>query len=123
MNKIGFGTMMVALVFGAGLAQVGALAGDQASTASAPGQSLSTGESTGEKGWKLTHEQRLKMAKMHERMAACLRSDKPLKDCHADMVKACHEAMGKEGCHRMAEWSHDHAHHETKPGGSGTSSP
>lgn len=40
----------------------------------------------------LTKEQRQKMADVHEKMAACLRSDKPIEDCHAEMMKQ-HDMM------------------------------
>jgi hypothetical protein len=39
-----------------------------------------------------TKEQREKMAEAHEKIAACLRSDKPIEECHAEM-KQMHEAM------------------------------
>jgi len=34
-----------------------------------------------------TKEQREKMAEAHEQMAACLRSDKAIEDCHKEMMK------------------------------------
>jgi hypothetical protein len=34
----------------------------------------------------------------HEQMAACLRSDKSMSDCHNEMKKNCREAFGAEGC-------------------------
>lgn len=39
-----------------------------------------------------TKEQRAKMAEHHEKMAACLRSDKTMKECHEQMKKACEES-------------------------------
>ena len=39
-----------------------------------------------------TREQREKMAAAHEKIAACLRSDRPIDECHAEMMKM-HEAM------------------------------
>ena len=44
----------------------------------------------------MTPEQREKMASAHEKMAVCLRSDKPLKDCHDEMKKTCRDVMGGE---------------------------
>lgn len=44
----------------------------------------------------LTKEQRSKMADMHEKMAACLRSDKAMSECHKEMMDAC-KAVG-EAC-------------------------
>lgn len=49
----------------------------------------------------LSKEQREKMATIHEQMAACLRSDKPVADCHKEAMKSCQEMMGKEGCPMM----------------------
>ena len=46
----------------------------------------------------MTPEQRGKMADAHDKMASCLRSDRPMKDCHEEMMKSCQENMGKEGC-------------------------
>jgi hypothetical protein len=43
-------------------------------------------------------ETREKMAVLHEQMAACLRSDKSLSECHAQMMKSCHESLGANGC-------------------------
>jgi len=43
-------------------------------------------------------EMREKMAAMHERMAACLRSDRPVADCRKEMQQGCQAVMGKEGC-------------------------
>ncbi len=72
-----------------------------------------------------THEMREKMAGAHEQMAACLRSDRPIADCHGEMMKnhdmmghgeGGHEDMGKEDCahwarheHEMKESMKDHA--------------
>ncbi len=39
-------------------------------------------------------EMRAQMATIHEQMAACLRSDKPVADCRAEMIKSCQ----KVGC-------------------------
>lgn len=39
-----------------------------------------------------TKEQREAMAKNHESMAACLRSDKAIADCHDEMLKSCKES-------------------------------
>ena len=51
----------------------------------------------------LNLEQRQKMASLHDKMAACLRSEKPLADCRQEMWKSCKE-MGKEGgCPMMGE--------------------
>lgn len=39
-----------------------------------------------------TKEQRTKMADMHSKMAECLKSEKPMKDCHKEMMDSCKEA-------------------------------
>ena len=46
-------------------------------------------------------EQRERMAEAHEKMAACLRSDRPAADCHREMMQACHDTMGPQGCPMM----------------------
>jgi len=51
-------------------------------------------------------EMREKMATFHEQLAACLRSDKPIAECHKDAMKHHHDMMGKEGCPMMDEDSH-----------------
>jgi Mg2+ and Co2+ transporter CorA len=56
----------------------------------------------------MSKEQREKMATIHEQMAACLRSDKPLADCHKEAMKSCQDAMGKDWCSMMHEHMHDH---------------
>lgn len=50
----------------------------------------------------VTKEQRQKMAQMHEKMAKCLRSDRPFSECHDEMRKGCKD-MGKDGCPMMQE--------------------
>ena len=50
---------------------------------------------------KMTKEQREKMAVSHEKMAVCLRSDKPMKECHEEMMKACTDTMGADACPMM----------------------
>lgn len=49
---------------------------------------------------KMTKEQREKMATLHDKMAACLRSEKAMPDCRDEMKKSCSE-MGEEGCPMM----------------------
>jgi len=55
----------------------------------------------------LSKEQREKMATIHEQMAACLRSDKAIADCHKEAMKSCQEMMGKEDCPMMGGM-HEH---------------
>lgn len=56
----------------------------------------------------LTKEQREKMATIHEQMAACLRSDKPISECHKEAMKSCQDTMGKDGCPMMGGSMHEH---------------
>jgi hypothetical protein len=56
----------------------------------------------------MTKEQREKMATIHEQMAACLRSDKAIDECHKEAMKSCQDAMGKDACSTMHEHMHDH---------------
>jgi hypothetical protein len=89
----------------------GAFAADEAKTAK-PSKKAST---------PMTKEQRDKMASMHEKMAACLRSDKPMSECHSEMRKNCQEMMGKNGCPMMGEMGDmmggDHMMHGGMMGG------
>lgn len=56
-----------------------------------------------------TPEKRTKMAERHEKMAACLRSDKPLSECQTEMRAQCEQdgmspadcPMGGKGPGRM----------------------
>jgi hypothetical protein len=56
----------------------------------------------------LTKEQRQKMATIHEQIAACLRSEKPISECHEEAMKSCQDAMGKDGCPMMGGGMHGH---------------
>lgn len=49
----------------------------------------------------LTKEQRAKMADVHQKMAECLRSERPISECRAEMMKGCKDTMGAEGCPMM----------------------
>ena len=52
-------------------------------------------------------EMREKMAVVHEQMAACLRSDKTVADCHTQTLQACREMIKNEKeCPMMG--MHDH---------------
>ena len=46
-------------------------------------------------------ETRERMAVLHEKMAACLRSDKEFSVCRDEMLKNCQQAMGDQGCPMM----------------------
>ena len=81
---------------------------------------LSLADETGKKSSSMkmpamTTEQRQKMAVAHEKMASCLRTEKPLSDCHEEMMKTCKDSMDKGGCAMMGgkEMHGDHTmHHE-----------
>ena len=60
----------------------------------------------------MSTEQRAKMAEAHEKMAVCLRSDRPLKECHEEMMKACKEGMGKDGCPMAGHMDGHMMHHD-----------
>lgn len=61
-----------------------------------------------EKHTEVSREQREKMAAEHEKMAACLRSSRPLRECRREMMKRCHEMMEKHGCPMMDESNNNH---------------
>ena len=48
-----------------------------------------------------SQEMREKMAQVHEKMAACLRSDKPIAECHREMKANCRAELGDRGCGMM----------------------
>jgi hypothetical protein len=48
-----------------------------------------------------SQEMRAKMATLHEQMATCLRSEKPLSECRSEMMKGCQERLGDRGCPMM----------------------
>jgi hypothetical protein len=72
----------------------------------------------------MTKEMRAKMAAAHEQLAACLKSDRPIAECHGEMMKlheeimvrhegGDHEEMEMRDCmHRM---HHDHAAADQPP--------
>jgi hypothetical protein len=50
---------------------------------------------------KPSKEQRERMAALHEKMAACLRSDKEFSVCRDEMRKSCQAMSGEQGCPMM----------------------
>jgi hypothetical protein len=46
-------------------------------------------------------EVRQQMAAVHEKMAQCLRSERPMAECRAEMVSSCQQMMGASGCPMM----------------------
>ena len=49
----------------------------------------------------VSKEQRALMASAHEKMAACLRSDRSLEACRQEMHASCMGAFGGQGCPMM----------------------
>jgi hypothetical protein len=50
-------------------------------------------------------EQREQMAALHEKMAACLRSDQDFAVCRTEMQQNCQAMMGAQGCPMgMHDW-------------------
>lgn len=47
------------------------------------------------------HGMRQEMAAAHERMAACLRSDRDIGECRAQLHQSCRAAMGEQACPMM----------------------
>jgi hypothetical protein len=47
-----------------------------------------------------------KMAQMHSDMAACLRSDKSVDECHSQMMASC-QKDGSKSCAMMKEHKHE----------------
>jgi hypothetical protein len=101
MKKYTLSTMAFAAVIASSIS-TGAPAADSKQSSSKSSQHETT----------MTKEQRQKMAEVHQKMADCLKSDKPLSECRSEMMKACHENMGGKGCpmmgHHMGE---EHMHH------------
>jgi hypothetical protein len=54
----------------------------------------------------MTRDQRNKMAEAHQKMATCLRSDRPLQECRQEMMRACRDTMGADGCPMMDGMGH-----------------
>jgi len=46
-------------------------------------------------------EMREKMASLHEKIAACLRSTKSFDECREEMRSGCQQMMGGQGCQMM----------------------
>ena len=63
------------------------------------------------KGQEWTKEQREAMAKSHEQLAVCLRSDKTMDVCHEEMMKSCKES---DTCPMKGRMGMHHGKHEGK---------
>ena len=79
------GSAILVMVLGAGVAVAGEPPGSSSAHAmEAPSKAM-----------------REKMAAMHEQMASCLRSDKPMSECRSEMMKRCR--MTGESCPMMGK--------------------
>ncbi|WP_141731596.1 hypothetical protein [Oligoflexus tunisiensis] len=58
-----------------------------------------------------TKEQRETMAKNHEMMATCLRSDRSVGECHEEMMKSCKD---NDACPMKGRMGMHHGMHEGK---------
>jgi len=73
----------------------------------------------GKKNWNMkmmtmtmTTEQRQNIANAHEKMAVCLRSNRPTGECHNEMMSSRKEGLGWDGCPAMGEkWGNKTQHH------------
>ena len=70
------------------------------------GPAFAEEKGTPNKAPQMSAEQRSKMAEAHEKMAACLRTDRPLSECHDEMMKSCEAAMGAGNCPMMGGMKH-----------------
>lgn len=61
-----------------------------------------------------TKEERTQMATMHTKMAECLGTEKPMADCHKEMMDSC--PMAKEGKCPMMAMGHGPGHAHGKAG-------
>jgi hypothetical protein len=46
-------------------------------------------------------EVRQQMAAVHQKMADCLRSDRPMAECRTEMANSCQQMVGASGCPMM----------------------
>lgn len=51
-------------------------------------------------------DQRHAMAEIHQKMADCLDSERPINECRADMLTNCRTMMGPESCPKMMGLGH-----------------
>jgi hypothetical protein len=65
----------------------------------------------------LSKETREKMAALHERMAECLRSDKPFNECRSTMITSCREQLGSDGCPMLGVRPDTETRHRMQPMG------
>lgn len=54
-------------------------------------------------------QSREQMARAHEKMAACLRSERPLAECRVEMMHSCKAMKEKQGCGMKMT---DHGEHQ-----------
>jgi len=56
-----------------------------------------------------TKEERTAMSAMHAKMSECLKTEKPMADCHKEMMDSC--PMAKDGKCPMMAHGHGPGHH------------
>ena len=61
-------------------------------------------------------EMREQMAAVHEKMAACLRSDNGFAACRDEMQRNCREMMGQQACPMMGMGMQDQMMKQCPPG-------
>lgn len=49
----------------------------------------------------MSTEQRRRMSDVHEKMAVCLRSSRPVAECRSDMMEGCQVTLGNGSCPMM----------------------
>jgi hypothetical protein len=61
-------------------------------------------------------QSREQMARAHEKMAVCLRSERPLAECRLEMMHSCKAAKEKQGCGmKMTDHGEHKADEQTEP--------
>lgn len=88
MKRLSIAAIAAALLISASASAESKSNKDQASDQQQPGTAA------------VTKEQRQQMATLHEKMAACLRSNKDINECRQEMRQNCQEMMGAQaqGC-------------------------
>jgi len=69
-----------------------------------------------------TKEQREQMATLHEHMAACLRSEKSMSECHEAARKECRDTMG-DRCGMMMKSMMEHRMNKQRENGTSPQHP
>ncbi len=62
----------------------------------------------------ITRSQREEMAAMHDKVSSCLRSNKSMQECHAEMKSSCHQMMNQGQCPMMGAGANMMKQHRVK---------